>query len=104
MEPVKAIEVDLDRNEFTTANGTHHLRPRQAELLSILLKNRGHVVRYDAIIQKLYGIDEPPGAAATLSVHCFELRKKLKLCGFTVVSYSKVGYELVEIKETPLPI
>ncbi|GAB3976762.1 AfsR/SARP family transcriptional regulator [Plantactinospora veratri] len=54
------------------------LGPRQVEVLSILLLNRGTSVPANRMVNLLWGDGVPPGAPATLRSHVSHLRRALR--------------------------
>jgi DNA-binding response OmpR family regulator len=70
------LRVDLDARTVTRAGSPLHLAAREFDLLSLLMRNTGRVVRREEIMDEVW---DPHwfGSTKTLDVHIAWLRKKL---------------------------
>ena len=68
------------------------LRPKELELLHMLMKNKDKVMHRNNIFESIWGI-EYFGGTRTLDVHIRYLRKKLKQHGKKIVTVEGVGYK-----------
>lgn len=77
--------------------GSIHLRPKQAALLGVLARRRGHIVSLQTCIRSLWPImaDEPSDPANTLTQHVWQMKPRIALCGLTIKGWWGLGYELV---------
>jgi two-component system response regulator RegX3 len=73
---VADLRVDLDARTVTKAGSLLHLAAREFDLLSLLMRNAGRVVRREEIMDEVW---DPHwfGSTKTLDVHIAWLRKKL---------------------------
>lgn len=72
------------------------LTPKEYEILLLLATNKGHVLTYDQIYEKVWG-DFPSGSESnTIGFHICNLREKLYQAApnapFTIRSVREVGY------------
>jgi two-component system OmpR family response regulator len=77
--PVKAgeIEIDIMRHEVINRGQVIELSPKEFDLLTFLIENRGHVFTRDFLLEKIWGY-EYTGDSRTVDVHIRWLRQKLE--------------------------
>jgi DNA-binding response OmpR family regulator len=71
---------------------------RELNLLELLLVQRGQVVAKQALLEKLFGLDDEPGVNA-VEIYVHRLRKKLEPAGLQIRTVRGLGYLL----ENPPP-
>ena len=76
---VQVGEAMLDLAGHTLHKGEveHRLLPKEAELLSHLLRHRGQACTRDDLLRAVWGYDATP-TTRTVDTHMFQLRKKLE--------------------------
>jgi DNA-binding response OmpR family regulator len=72
-----AVTVDVARRRVVRDGETVSLRPKQFELLRVLIANRGRVIPRDRLLELVWGEDEFLDSG-TLDVHIRWLRQKLE--------------------------
>jgi DNA-binding winged helix-turn-helix (wHTH) protein len=88
------FEFDRNRNVIFFNGDVIYLTPHEADILSILLDNRGRPTPIDVMIQRVYGDREPGAAAVSIRVAIHLLRKKIIPTGMIIRAESRVGYEI----------
>lgn len=71
------LSIDEDRREVTLKGEPIHLRPKEFDLLTFLVRNRGIVLGRDLILERVWGWDFD-GGSRTVDVHIRWLREKLE--------------------------
>ena len=73
----EGLELDVERHTVTVRGEEVDLRPREFDLLRILMANRGRVLKRDLLLDRVWGETEyiDPG---TLDVHVRRLREKIE--------------------------
>ena len=71
------LEVDVSRHVATLAGEVIELTPREFDLLSLFLVNRGRALSRDQILDSIWGRDYV-GDSRTVDVHVRWLRKKIE--------------------------
>jgi DNA-binding response OmpR family regulator len=66
---------------------------RELTLLELLLVQRGQVVAKQALLEKLFGLDDEPGVNA-VEIYVHRLRKKLEPAGVRIRTVRGLGYLL----------
>jgi DNA-binding response OmpR family regulator len=74
---------------------------RELNLLELLIVQRGQVVAKQALLEKLFGLDDEPGVNA-VEIYVHRLRKKLEPAGLRIRTVRGLGY-LLENAEPPSP-
>lgn len=71
------VELDVTRHKVTVEGREIDLRPREFQLLQLLLANRGRVMERQVLLDRVWGEDEyiDPG---TVDVHIRRLREKVE--------------------------
>src|SRR5437660_7309558 len=95
------LEVDLERHEVRYGDGRLQLRPKEFDLLALLVRHPGRVFQRSELLDLVWGYDFP-GYTRTVDVHVQQLREKLAGGGVTdppVHTVWGVGYKL-EMAET----
>jgi len=71
------LELDVPRHRVTVGESDVDLRPKEFELLRVLLANRGRVLDRTTLLQRVWGEDEYIDAG-TVDVHVRRLREKIE--------------------------
>lgn len=71
------LELDIARHKVTLYGNDIELRPKEFELLRILLANKGRVLDRSTLLQRVWGEDEYIDAG-TVDVHVRRLREKIE--------------------------
>lgn len=71
------VMIDYDKHQVTKNNQKVELTLKEYELLDILVKNRGKVMKRDVLLDKIWGY-EYVGETRTVDVHIRHLRQKLE--------------------------
>lgn len=71
------LKVDFERHEVLINNEKVELTLKEFELLEILIKNKGKILRRETLLDKVWGY-EYIGETRTLDVHIRYLRKKVE--------------------------
>ena len=74
------LKVDFERHEVLINNEKVELTLKEFELLEILIKNKGKILRRETLLDKVWGY-EYIGETRTVDVHIRYLRKKIEACG-----------------------
>jgi DNA-binding response OmpR family regulator len=69
--------IDLTRREVTSNGETVHLKPKEYDLLTFLVRNRGMALSRDLILERVWGWDYD-GGTRTVDVHVRWLREKIE--------------------------
>jgi two-component system response regulator MtrA len=92
---VGAIQVDLERREVTTTDGTLSLTPVEFEILALLARRKGSAVTRDALVDA--ALDPAHDTSRrTLDVHISRLRGKLGSDATQLETVWGIGYRLSE--------
>lgn len=78
---------------LTYKGETHYLSVRQAEILQLLVENRGRIVDRDTILEKIWG-DASYANSLALNVQITYLRRLITDSSVSIVSIKKKGYIL----------
>ncbi len=70
------VVVNRPGHEVRVAGETVELRPKEFDLLSYLISNRGAVISRDLLLERVWGYDYA-GGTRTVDVHVAQLRRKL---------------------------
>lgn len=87
------ILLDPDRGEVTVDEQSVHLRPKEQQILEILLREQGRTVSRDNLIQRVWGIDFE-GDERMVDRHVASLRQKLGTAAQHIRAVYGVGYRL----------
>jgi len=68
---------DIAGHTVTTGDQEQRLLPKEAELLSYLLRHRGQACTRDDLLRAVWGYDATP-TTRTVDTHVFQLRKKIE--------------------------
>ena len=71
------LEIDLDKRRVTVAGNEIHLTQNEYKIVSVLGKNIGKVMTYDAILHELWGTTISSSNQA-LRVHMANIRRKIE--------------------------
>jgi DNA-binding response OmpR family regulator len=71
------LSVDLLRREVTRAGASQPLTSKEFDLLVFLMRNRGHTLTRDQLLQRIWGY-EAMGQTRTVDVHIGRLREKIE--------------------------
>ena len=92
---VGTIQVDLERREVTTTDGTLSLTPVEFEILALLARRKGSAVTRDALVDA--ALDPAHDTSRrTLDVHISRLRSKLGSDAAQLETVWGIGYRLSE--------
>ncbi len=73
----KSLKVDFERHEVIVNGGKVDLTLKEFELLQILIKNKGKILKREMLLDKIWGY-EYIGETRTVDVHIRYLRKKIE--------------------------
>lgn len=90
-------DLSLNPDTLEVANGDRplNLTPKEYEILELLLRNSNHVFTVDAIIDRIWTLDQPTDSAVRTHIKC--LRQKLKAAGVSsdmIETVYGIGYRL----------
>lgn len=92
------LQLKLSEREAIIENESHSLTPTEARLLYILMRHRGHTVKTEFLLRRLWPLDE--AYEDRLHAHIYRLRKKIevdpKQPEYIVADWGK-GYLLPEV-------
>jgi two-component system alkaline phosphatase synthesis response regulator PhoP len=90
-----AIELDRDRYLVSVGGGSIKLTSKEFDLLSVLMKAEGRVVRREVLLEQVWSYERDAGVESrTLDVHVRSLRRKLGREGTRIVTVRSVGYRM----------
>ena len=95
---VGEIAIDVDRHEVSVRGELKRLPLKEFELLALLMRNAGHVLTRDVLIDRVWGFDYV-GDTKTLDVHINRLRDKVETepkRPALIVTIRGVGYKFVD--------
>ena len=93
---IGALEIDLNSHEARLAGQPLNLKPKEFDLLALLVANKGRAFTRDQILEKVWGYDYV-GQTRTVDVYISWLREKLQGDSSTarsIVTIRGVGYRL----------
>ena len=92
---LRAFDVVLDTQERTARKngGVIELRPREFDLLELLMRNRGAALYRDVMYERVWGGEPDSESLRTVDTHIARLRRKLNL-GDRLHSVRQIGYML----------
>ena len=92
--------LDRDAHALRGRRGTESLKPKEFELLDLLLSAPGHLFPREEIVTRVWHHRYLPGSR-TLDVHVRRLRDKLATLetGVSIQTVRGVGYRLVPSEE-----
>lgn len=95
-DPLDGFNVDRDRGEVTFGSSRIHLEPQEAQLLFLLRRRKGAVVRHEALLMVLDPMGDLDERSEVAKVYVCRLRKKLRdmKWPFTIRNYHGIGYSL----------
>lgn len=73
----KSLKVDFERHEVYVSDEKIDLTLKEFELLQILIKNKGRILKRETLLDKIWGY-EYIGETRTVDVHIRYLRKKIE--------------------------
>jgi DNA-binding winged helix-turn-helix (wHTH) protein len=88
------FEFDYNHNVIFFGGKVIKLSPHESDILRVLLNNRARPTPVGTLIQRVYGVNEPDAAAASIRVAIHSLRKKIYETGLSIRAEPKVGYEI----------
>jgi DNA-binding response OmpR family regulator len=89
------LRIDLRRRAVAVAGAPIELRTLEFELLAELVRNAGHVVKRDRLLERVWGLSFA-GGTRTVDVHIAQLRKKLGHPDL-IQTVRGVGYRLLDV-------
>jgi two-component system alkaline phosphatase synthesis response regulator PhoP len=90
------LEIDLNSHEAKLAGQPLSLKPKEFDLLALLMANKGRAFTRDQILEKVWGYDYV-GQTRTVDVYISWLREKLQADPTTaqsIITIRGVGYRL----------
>ncbi|MDE2779194.1 MAG: response regulator transcription factor [Chloroflexota bacterium] len=90
------LEMDLNSHEVRLAGEPLYLKPKEFDLLALMIANKGRALTRDQILEKVWGYDYI-GQTRTVDVYISWLREKLQADPSTaqsIVTIRGVGYRL----------
>lgn len=93
---IGSLEIDLNSHEARLAGKPLNLKPKEFDLLALLVSNKGRAFTRDQILEKVWGYDYI-GQTRTVDVYISWLRDKLQADPTTassIVTIRGVGYRL----------
>ena len=93
---IGALEIDLNSHEARLAGQPLNLKPKEFDLLALLVSNKGRAFTRDQILEKVWGYDYI-GQTRTVDVYISWLREKLQADPSTarsIITIRGVGYRL----------
>ena len=89
------IHIDLGAQRVHVDGHVLHLTPKEFDILTVLARTPGAVVRRDALLAELWG-NALPGNSKSLDMHLSSLRRKLAVMGLPdcIATVRGAGYRL----------
>lgn len=94
-----SLVVDIEGHTVKTGSTVVKLKPREFELLCMLMKERNKVLTRDVIFEELWG-EEYTGTTRTVDVHIRYLRRKLKNHSSKIITVESMGYKFSDNPES----
>ncbi len=94
-----SLVLDSSRHEVHTNGHEIELTHKEFGLLECFLKNPGHVLSRDTLLNVAWGYDYY-GTTRTVDVHVRMLKRKIPLLGPAIVCIRSLGYKLYENRES----
>ena len=94
-----SLVLDSSRHEVHTNGHEIALTHKEFNLLECFLKNPGHVLSRDTLLNAAWGYDYY-GTTRTVDVHVRMLKRKIPLLGPSIVCIRSLGYKLHENLES----
>lgn len=88
-----SIVLDTAKGTLTVDGQTVHLRPKELQILELLLREQGRTVSRDTLIQKVWGVDFE-GDERMVDRHVAALRHKLGTAAQHIRAVYGTGYRL----------
>ena len=85
--------MDTEKRSVYAGDNSVELTYKEFELLKLLLKNAGIVLRREIIMERVWGADFE-GESRTLDMHIKTLRQKLGEYGSMIKTVRNVGYQV----------
>ena len=88
------LTVDLARREAAIDGKSLALKPKEFDLLVFLMRNRGHTLTRDQLLQRVWKYQDA-GSSRTVDVHIGRLRKKIERLPdqpFRIITMRGFGY------------
>jgi len=101
VQPLDTPDIlDRDAHVLHAASGRVPLKPKEHDLLELLLSSPGHLFRREEIVERIWHHRYLPGSR-TLDVHVRRVREKLDYVSAPVIieTVRGVGYRLVQSQE-----
>jgi DNA-binding response OmpR family regulator len=95
------VALDAFRREVTVGwmpDTKVYLAPSPFAIMQVLVRRMPNPVHDDALMNALWGDNEPGNPAAGLKVHVCQLRKVIRQLGLEIPRVSIVGYALTRIQ------
>ena len=88
------FDFDYNRNVILFKEQIIRLSPHESDILRVLLDNRACPTSTETLIQRVYGVAEPPAAGVSIRVAIHSLRRKIQVTGMKIRAEPRVGYEI----------
>ncbi|WP_129600662.1 response regulator transcription factor [Anaerophilus nitritogenes] len=92
---IHEIKICLRERVVYIENNMIDLKPKEFDLLSFLVKNKGKTFTRDEILDKVWGQDYF-GGTRTIDIHIQRIRKKIGKYSEIIKTIPKIGYKVVE--------
>ena len=93
LETLTRLRLDTALREVTVDGQPIHLRPKELQILEILLREQGRTVSRDTLVQKVWSLDFS-GDERMVDRHVAALRQKLGTAAQHIKSVYGAGYRL----------
>ena len=90
------IQIDIGRRQASIGPKSVTLKPKEFQLLLLLVQNQGRVFHRDELLNKIWGYEAFPNTR-TVDNHVLHLRQKLP--SLNIETHRGVGYRLREAKQ-----
>jgi two-component system, OmpR family, response regulator ResD len=89
---IEGLEINERSHDIIIEGNSIDFSPKEFDILSLLVRNRGHVLTRDTILNKVWG-DDYYGDFRTVDTHIRRIREKLKDYAGAIVTVTGVGYK-----------
>ena len=99
-QPLKKTKlpiVDLNNNRILLDGAYAHVKPQQAELLSVLVDRFPATVSYETLAERMWGVTGPDNVKNALKVIRCQLCRVLRNFGFDIKCSESRGYRLERV-------
>jgi two-component system, OmpR family, response regulator ResD len=89
---IEGLEINERSHDIQIEGESIYFSPKEFDILSLLVRNRGYVLSRDMILNKVWG-DDYYGDFRTVDTHIRRIREKLKGYAASIVTVTGVGYK-----------